>query len=170
MKRNLITVLILAVSIINLVFNILIVFVFMPSAAKTNKLINDISAVLDLEIASQNPNGEFDVSNLAPFQLEQGNPINLAKDGSGEMHVVQYGLTINMDKTAADYSKIQTTIEGSTALIYDMARDIIGRYTYEQVIDVEVQKQIKEEILASLKETFNTECIYSVSFYNWVAQ
>lgn len=170
MKRNLITVLILAISIINLVFNILIVFVFMPSASKTNKLINDISAVLDLEIASQNSNGEFDVSNLAYFKLEQGNPINLAQDGSGEMHVVQYGLTINMDKTAADYSKTMTNLESSTSIIYDMARDIIGRYTYKQVIDVEVQKQIKEEILNSLKATFNTECIYSVSFYNWVAQ
>ena len=31
MKKNLITVVILAISIINLVFNILLVFVFMPS-------------------------------------------------------------------------------------------------------------------------------------------
>lgn len=171
MKKNLITVIILAISIINLVFNILLVFVFMPSASKTNKLITDIAAVLDLEIASQTAGSEgFDVSNLAAFQLEQGNPINLASDGSEDKHVVQYGLTINMDKTASDYNKVKTNLEASTSLIYDMTRDIVGKYTYEQVIDVEVQKQIKEEILVSLKETFNTECIYSVSFYNWVAQ
>lgn len=171
MKKNLITVIILAISIINLVFNILLVFVFMPSASKTNKLITDIAAVLDLEIASQTAGSDsFDVGNLAAFQLEQGNPINLASDGSEDKHVVQYGLTINLNKTAADYSKVQTNLEASTSLIYDMTRDIVGKYTYEQVIDVEVQKQIKEEILVSLKETFNTECIYSVSFYNWVAQ
>lgn len=171
MKKNLITVIILAISIINLIFNILIVFVFMPSASKTNKLITDIAEVLDLEIASQNSYpGQFDVSNLAPFQLEQGNPINLAADGSGETHVVQYGLTINLDKTASDYSKTEENLTASTALVYDTTRDIIAKYTYDQVIDVEVQRQIKEEILASLKQTFNTECIYSVSFYNWVAQ
>lgn len=172
MRKNLITVIILAICIINLVFNILLVFVFMPSANKTNKLITDISEVLDLEIASQKAGDgeEFDVSNLSAFQLEQGNPINLASDGSEGIHVVQYGLTINLDKTASDYSKISTTLESSTSLVYDMSRDIIGNYTYNQVIDVEVQRQIKEEILAKLRETFNTECIYSVSFYNWVAQ
>lgn len=171
MKKNLITVIILAICIINLVFNILIVFVFMPSATKTNKLITDIAAVLDLEIASlQSGDGSFDVSNLVAFKLEQTNPINLASDGSDVPHVVQYGLTINLDKTASDYKKTEETLNASTSLIYDTTRDIIGKYTYSQVIDVEVQRQIKEEILASLKETFNTECIYSVSFYNWVAQ
>lgn len=171
MKKNLITVVILAISIINLVFNILLVFVFMPSATKTNKLITDISKILDIEIESQkSEDSAFDVSNLAPYQLEQGNPINLKSDGSGSIHIVQYGLTINMDSTASDYSKVSGNVEGSTAIIYDLTRDIIGRYTYAEVIDVEIQKQIKNELLASLRETFNTDCIYSVSFYNWVAQ
>lgn len=171
MKKNLITVIILAISIINLVFNILLVFVFMPSATKTNKLITDIAAVLDIEIASQKDDSVFDVSNLAHYQLEQGNPINLKNDGTGDLHVVQYGLTINMDKTASDYSKVSADIEASTAMIYDMARNIIASYTYSEVIDGEVTtNKIKEELLKELRETFNTECIYSVSFYNWVAQ
>ena len=160
------------ISIINLVFNILLVFVFMPSTSKTNKLITDIAEVLDIEIASQTKDDStFDVSNLAHYQLEQGNPINLKNDGSGDLHVVQYGLTINMDKTASDYSKVSANIEASTAMIYDMARNIIGSYTYTEVIDGETTtNKIKEELLKQLKETFNTECIYSVSFYNWVAQ
>ena len=172
MKKNLITVIILAICIINLVFNILLVFVFMPSASKTNKLITDIAAVLDLEIESMNTvnGGAFDVSNLVAFQLEQGTPINLAADGSNQMHVVQYGLTINLDKTASDYKKTEENLSASTALIYDATRDIIGKYTYNQVIDVEVQRQIKDEILVELQSLFNTKCIYSISFYNWVAQ
>lgn len=172
MKKNLITVIILAICIINLVFNILIVFVFMPSATKTNKLITDIAEVLDLEIKSlaSGGDGDFDVSNLSAFKLEQSNPINLAADGSGNTHVVLYGLTINLDKTASDFEKTEENLTASTALIYDTTRNIIGKYTYNQVIDVEVQRQIKEEILVSLRELFNTDCIYSVSFYNWVAQ
>lgn len=171
MKKNLITVIILALCLINLVFNIMLVFVFMPSASKTNKLITDISKVLDIEIQSQS-NGEssFDVSNLVAFQLEQGNPINLANDGTGSLHVLQYGLTINLDSTASDYSKVNDNLTSSTALIYDMVRNIIGSYTYTQAIDVSIQKEIKDEILRQLRETFNTECIYSVSFYNFVAQ
>lgn len=171
MKKNLITVIILAISIINLVFNILLVFVFMPSTSKTNKLITDISEILDLEIASQTDKEHtFDVSNMAAFKLEEGNMINLAADGTDKIHAVQYGLTINLDKTAEDYEKVNTMLTESTALIYDTARNIIGRYTYSEVIDINIQNQIKEEILVALKETFNTECIYSLSFYDWVAQ
>jgi flagellar FliL protein len=172
MKKNLITVLILAISIINLVFNILLVFVFMPSATKTNNLITDIAKVLDIEIASQEGISDvsFDMANLAPFELEQGNPINLADDGSGTSHVLQYGLTLNLDSKAEDYDKVNTSLTSSTALVYDLTRDIIAKYTYAEVKDVEVQRQIKEEILSSLRETFGTVCIYSVSFYNWVAQ
>lgn len=169
MKKNLITVLIFALCLINLVFNILLVFVFMPSATKTNKLITEIAAVLDLELASQKDDNEFDVSNIEVFQLEQGNPINLAQDSSGEIHMVQYGISINLDTTSSDYSKVLANMQKSTSLIYDITNDIIGKYSYNQVIDVSVKKQIKEEIQKSLKEAFNTECIHSISFYNWVA-
>lgn len=171
MRKNLITVVILAISIINLVFNILMVFVFMPSATKTNKLITDISEILDLEIASQKEeSGSIDVTQLTAFELEQGNPINLADDGTGDLHVVQYGLTINLDKKASDYSAVQSSLTDSTALIYDTVRSIVGKYTYTECTDVSVQEQIKQEILESLRDTFGTECIYSVVFYNWVAQ
>ena len=171
MRKNLITVIILAISIINLVFNILLVFVFMPSATKTNKLITSISEIIDLEIASEKEkNGTIDVNQLTAFELEQGNPINLADDGSGDIHVVQYGLTINLDKTASDYSTTQKNLTDSTALIYDTVRSIVGKYTYTQCTDVAIQEQIKQEILQSLRDTFNTNSIYSVVFYNWVAQ
>lgn len=172
MKKNLITVLILAISIINLVFNIILFFVFMPSVAKTNKLIGDISEVLDLELASQTAAsaGQVDANNLAEFKLEAGSPINLASDGSGELHALKYGITIKLDKTAKDYDKINTTLSESTSSVYDMTRDVVGQYTYIQVIDVNVQREIKEKLLAEFKEYFNTECIYSVEFYDWVAQ
>lgn len=171
MKKNLITVLILAICLINLVFNILLVFVFMPSTSKTNKLITDIAKVLDIEISSKGDDiDEVYATDLTPFKLEQGSPINLAEDGSGTNHVLQYGVTINLNKKADDYSKIEENLTSSTALLYDKTRDIIAKYTYSEVRDVEVQRKIKEEILSSLKETFNTECIYSISFYNWIAQ
>jgi flagellar basal body-associated protein FliL len=135
-------------------------------------LITDIAEVLDIEIASQEGISDvsFDVADLASFELEQGNPINLADDGSGTSHVLQYGLTLNLDSTADDYSKVNSSLESSTAMVYDLTRDIIAKYTYAEVKDVEVQKQIKEELLTELRETFGTVCIYSVSFYNWVAQ
>ncbi len=174
MKKNLITVIILALCLINLVFNILLVFVFMPSASKTNKLITDIAKVLDLDLEAQKEKdggGQVSVGDLDQYQLEQGNAINLANDGTGKVSVLQYGLTINMNKTAGDYADVSANVQASTSMIYDICRDVIGRYTYAQVTDADMQNKIKEELLAELKTTFGTEeGIYSVSFYNWVAQ
>ncbi len=166
MKKNLITVIILAICIINLVFNIILMFVFLPSAKKTNNLITDIAAVLDLELAGSS---SFDVSNLVAVQLES-DIINLASDGSDASHYVKYELTINLDSKVSDYTKVSENIAASNSIIYDATRDIVAQYTYEQVKDVEVQRKIKEDILVALKETFNTECIYSISFNSWVAQ
>ena len=166
MKKNLITVIILAICIINLVFNIILMFVFLPSAKKTNNLITDIAAVLDLELAGSS---SFDVSNLVAVQLES-DIINLASDGSDASHYVKYELTINLDSKVSDYTKVSENIAASNSIIYDTTRDIVAQYTYEQVKDVEVQRKIKEDILVALKETFNTECIYSISFNSWVAQ
>lgn len=171
MKKNLITVLILALSVINLVLNVILFFVLMPSAAKTNKLIGDISEVLDIELESQKKEheGDVDVSKLETFKLEMGNPINLlAKDSN--LHALQYGMSLELDTTNKDFGKTKTTLEQSTSAIFDMTRDVIGQYTYEEVINVDTQREIKEKLLAQFKEYFGTECIYSISFYNWVAQ
>ena len=77
---------------------------FFRALTEVNTCDVDIAAVLDLEIASQSSGDSsgFDVADLAPFQLEQGNPINLASDGSDKVHALQYGITINLDKTAKD--------------------------------------------------------------------
>lgn len=173
MKKNLITVIILAISIINLVFNILLVFVFMPSSKKTNKLITDIATVLDLELASKAGAGEgneISINDIEAFTMEETSTINLAPSGDGKIHVVQYGVTINLNTKADDFDATKTNITNQTALVKDICRDAIGAYTYEQVSDVNVTQEIKSKILKNLQDTFGTECIVSVSFGSWVAQ
>lgn len=170
MKKNLITVIILAICLINLAFNVILVFVFMPSASKTNKLITDIATVLDLEIKSQKEDNAVDLSTIEPFTYENPAAINLADDGSGTMHVLKYDLTINLNTKASDYKDVEKNLQKMESTVQDTVRNIIAQYNFAQVNDVKIRKQIKDDVLIALRKTFNTECIYSIDFSVWVAQ
>lgn len=172
MKKNLITVIILAICIINLVFNILIVFVFMPSMQKTNNLITSISKILDIEVSSINKEDESGVGidDLTVFPIEDENAINLKDDGSGKTHYLKISISLNLNKSAKDYEATKKNLESGNAMILDCIRNVVAKYTFSEVTDVTIQNEIKAELLSQLKEIFQTEAIYSVSFSNFIAQ
>ena len=93
MKKNLITVIILAICVVNLILNIMIVFVCMPSASKTNNLITEIASVLNLELEGEDGQPTVDLKHMENFNIE-AQVVNLKDDGSGKSHYVQMGLTL----------------------------------------------------------------------------
>lgn len=109
MKKNLITVIILALCVVNLILNIMLVFVCMPSAKKTNNLIDEIASVLNLELESDNGTPSVKLENIATYNVE-AQVVNLKDDGSGTSHYVQMGLTLELDKSSDDYEALNTVL------------------------------------------------------------
>ena len=169
MKKNLITVIILAICVVNLILNIMIVFVCMPSAKKTNKLITAISSVLDLELEGEDGQSAVDLKHMANFNIE-AQVVNLKNDGSGEEHYVQMGLTLELDNSSEDYETLNEVLADASGAVFDEARNVIQNYTYEEVSDQETQKKIKKQILENLQKKYSTKCIYSVSFSKFTTQ
>lgn len=169
MKKNLITVIILALCIVNLILNIMLVFVCMPSAQKTNNLITQIAAVLNLELTSGNAQPTVALENIGTYSVE-AQVINLKDDGSGEKHYVQVGLTLELDMSSEDYESLNTVLQGAEGPVFDEARNVIQGYTYAEVTDQVTQEKIKKQILTSLQKKYATQCIYSVSFSKFTTQ
>lgn len=167
MKKNLITVIILALCVVNLILNIMLVFVCMPSAKKTNNLITEIASVLDLELEKENGQTSVALENMATYDVE-AQVVNLKDDGSGESHFVQVGLTLGLDSSSDDYEKLSAVI--TTGPIFDEARNVIQNYTLEEVKNQDTQDVIKRQILDSLQKKYGTTCIYSVSFSKFTTQ
>lgn len=167
MKKNLITVIILALCVVNLILNIMLVFVCMPSARKTNKLITEIASVLDLELESEKGETSVALENMATFDVE-AQVVNLKDDGSGDSHFVQVGITLGLDSSSDDYEKLSAVI--TTGPVFDEARNVIQNYTLEEVKDQDTQDTIKRQILDSLQKKYGTNCIYSVSFSKFTTQ
>lgn len=169
MKKNLITVIILALCVVNLILNIVIVFVCMPSAKKTNNLITEIASVLDLELEGKDGQPTVDLKNMANFNIE-AQVVNLKDDGSGNSHYVQMGLTLGMDKSSDDYETLNTVLQDASGAVFDEARNIVQNYTYEEITSEETQEKIKDELLKKLQKKYSTRCIYSVSFSKFTTQ
>ncbi|MBQ9983193.1 MAG: flagellar basal body-associated FliL family protein [Lachnospiraceae bacterium] len=169
MKKNLITVIILAICIVNLILNIMLVFVCMPSAKKTNNLITQIASVLNLELESADGQPTVALENIATYSVE-AQVVNLKDDGSGDNHYVQVGLTLELDNSSKDYESLITVLQGAEGPVFDEARNVIQGYTYAEVNDLTTQEEIKKQILNSLQEKYATQCIYRVSFSKFTTQ
>ena len=169
MKKNLITVIILALCVVNLILNVLIVFVCMPSAKKTNNLISEIASVLNLELEGSNDTPTVALENMATYSVD-AQVVNLKDDGSGESHYVQVGLTLEMDKSSKDYESLNTVLQESGSAVFDEARNVIQNYTYAEVTDQKTQEDIKKQILESVQKKYATQCIYNVSFSKFTTQ
>lgn len=169
MKKNLITVLILALCVVNLILNIMVVFVCMPSAKKTNNLIDEIASVLNLELESGTGAPTVALENIATFNVE-AQVVNLKDDGSGTSHYVQLGITLEMDNSSEDYAALSAVLTNSEGAVFDEARNIVSNYTYEEVSDQETQEKIKEQILSNLQKKYGSQCIYNVSFSKFTTQ
>lgn len=167
MKKNLITVIILALCVVNLILNVMLVFVCMPSAKKTNNLITEIASVLNLELESKSDHPSVALENMATYDVE-AQVVNLKDDGSGENHYVQVGLTLGLDNSSKDYENLIAVI--TTGPVFDEARNVIQNYTVDEVKNQDTQDKIKEQILDSLQKKYGTQCIYSVSFSKFTTQ
>ena len=56
MKKNILTIIIMAATLINVVLSVVLVFAVMPAMNKTSALVDKVSSVIDLEI--EDPNAE----------------------------------------------------------------------------------------------------------------
>lgn len=168
MKKNLITVIILALCIVNLILNVVIVFVCMPSAKKTNNLITQIASVLNLELSSDEQPA-VKLEDIGTYNVE-AQVVNLKDDDSGDKHYVQVGLTLELDMSSDDYETLNTVLQGAEGPVFDEVRNVIQEYTYDEVTDSATQEKIKKQILTNLQKKYATQCIYRVSFSKFTTQ
>ena len=106
MKKNILTIVIMAASIINLILSAVLIFSVMPTMNKTSNLIDKVSSVIDLEIESQSKEDELtpiqDMDNIT-VTYEKNVNINLQKDaGDDTNHYAVIRRVFGCQKADAD--------------------------------------------------------------------
>ena len=172
MKRNLISVIILAISIINFIMLAVLIFSVVPSTKKTDNLISSIASIVDLSLEDGDKkyaHEKVDLSDLYIYTLSKEDTVTL-KSTDGEAHYAVVQATISMDKTSKDYKKYDPAteegIKSKESVIESKIVDIISKYTAEEC---NANKEaITEECTNAVKDLFDSDVIYEVSFSKYV--
>ena len=164
MKKNMLTVVILAISVVNMVLSGVIVFSVVPTSHKTSKLITQVSSVIDLEL--QTSKGEIaenvDPTKVKSYKIESPMTINLSKGSDGANHYgVLDSIVLSINTGSKDYKKLNETIAENQSFITDIVSSVISSYTIDNAVNQKAE--MKAEIIKQIQKHFDSDFIFSVS-------
>lgn len=166
MKKNMLTIVVLAVSLLNLVLSAVIVFTVVPTSQKTSRLIDQVASAVDLELANEG-SGEANVSveDTEVYTITKELTLNLKRDTDNVDH---YGMldsvTVSLNSKAKDFKSVNSNMEKSESYIMDTVSEVISGYTYDSI--TQNRDQVKAQCLEKIQKHFDTDCIYDISFGN----
>lgn len=171
MKKNLLSILILALLIVNIVLTAIMMFSVTSTNKKTGAVVTAIAKVLEIEVAdSAEDSGEKGVSmaDTATYDIADEMTILLTKGEDGATHYALVKATISMDTTTEGYKSYGATISEKESLIKSEIQEVIGQYTADEIQPRNAEIQAK--ILERLEKMFDSDFIYKISFSELIVQ
>ena len=168
MKKNLITVVIFALVLVNLILTSILTISILPETKKANELITQVCTAIDLELRSGAVTSDamrVPIDKVASYNVEEMQ-INLKDSGDGKKHYASVAVSLSMNTESDDYKKY-----GSAEQLAEkdsLIRRVISGYTFEEFTSD--QQAVQNEILASLQQLFNSDFIVSVGFSKVTSQ
>ncbi len=171
MKKNLISILILALLIVNVVLTAITMFSVTSTNKKTAAVVNDIASILHLELIGangENAQPEVSMKDTVPYAIEDDLTIMLKPDEDGKDHVVQVAVSLAMNSKDKGYKTYGEKMDENVTLIKAEINDVFSAYTLEEARENE--DAIREEILKRIQAMFDSEFVYKVTFSSIVYQ
>ncbi len=168
MKKNLISVIILALLIVNIVLTAIMMFSVTGASRKTAALVDNIATALNLELASGTEGGAEEVVSMADtetYSFAENMTIPLKKsEGDDKDHYCIVSITLSINTKADGYKEYGSAENLATreGLIKDEINGVFANYTMEEARDN--QEEIKKEIINRIQQMFDSKFIYNVSF------
>ncbi len=167
MKKNLLTILILALLIVNLILTGIIMLSTISANKKTVALVNSIATVLNLEagpVATDEQTAEDAVSmaDTEMYDIADSMTIALKKGADGVDHYALVEVSLSMNTKDKGYKDYAATLATKESLIKSEIIDVIGGYTKEEVLAN--KSGIEKEILDRIQQMFDSQFIYDIAF------
>ncbi len=164
MKKNLITVVILALVLVNLVLTAVLAITIVPETQKANKLITQISSAIDLELSDEPGASEenIPIEQIDVYDIADTMTINLKKGEDGQEHYAVLTVSLSLNKEADKFDDYKKELEAKPSLIKTEVNNVVATYTYEE-IKADPQA-VQDAILADLQKLFPEDFIVAVGF------
>lgn len=154
MKKNMLAIVILAATLVNIALTALMLFTVIPKAQRTDALIQKIVSIIDLEL--ENP----DAADYAEIPFEDRETYALASKATAiltktatetKTTYAQVQITLMLNKEADSYEKVQPLLANYESVIVGIVKDEVGKYTTENIA------ANKEDIQRTVLSKLNTE-------------
>lgn len=167
MKKNMLSVLILALLIVNVALTSIMMFTMMGTNKKTAKLIDGISTALSLEITDPSATGTEEVAEVAMedikvYQIPDQLTIGLAKGADGKAHYCVVSISLSLNTKDPDYEKYSATLNDNQDMIKDKIFQVVGSHTIEEAESN--TDGLREEILEAIQQMYGSKFVYNIVF------
>lgn len=171
MKKNLLSIIILALLIVNLVMTTIMMISITGTNKKTGAIVTDIASILKLELDKGEGAEEVETVSMedtAVYDIADEMTVLLTKGSDEKSHFALVRVSLSMDTKNEGYKTYGETIGDRESLIKGEIADTIGKYTADEVQPRSAD--IAQEILTRLQTMFNSDFIYKVTFSELIVQ
>lgn len=167
MKKNLMTVLILALLVVNIVLTSVLMFSVIGTNKKTNELVSNIATVMNLELTE--PGGETEklqvsMKDTAVYNIDGAMTIPLMAEPDSrdsKQGYIRFEIALSMNTKHDDYKTYGEEIDARASLIKDAITSVVSAHTESECRDD--FEGLKEEILEAVQELFQSDFIYQIA-------
>ena len=165
MKKNLLSIAILALLIVNVVLTSVMLFSVNGTMKKSAALIDSISVALKLEMnegISQAEVQNVPMEDIAVYQIPEEMMVPLAVGADGKDHFCQVSVSLSMNMKADGYKDYGETIAEKEDLIKGEIVSVISSYSIEEAkADTDAMRYA---ILERIQQMYDSDFIFNVVF------
>ena len=166
MKKNIFSVIITVLTVVNVVLTAIMFFIMVPTFNKTNNLITQVASVLNLELDGDSDakgDADYKISDLedTTVSFDSQQTINLKTGSDNSQHYAMLsGYTISVNKKADDYKDFATDKVTEKSSVYtDIVRSVIQSHSKDDISE----ELVKKEALQQIQKKFNTKAIVGIN-------
>ncbi len=174
MKKNLVSVAILVLLIVNIVLTSIMMFSVLNTNRKTAAFVTQVASAIQLELGTDEKVQEeeaitiddIDTYTIADLviQLKPSVITDSDTETTSKVHYVSTSVVLSMNKKNSDYKTYSADLENKVDLIKGEITEAFSQYTMEEAS--ENPQAVKDDILNRIRALYGSDFIFDVTLSN----
>lgn len=174
MKKNLISIIILALLIVNIVMTAFMMFTVIPANKKTIALVGDVAAAMNLELTDPTlmtnaGDNVVSVEDTMTYDIGDQMTISIRKGEDGKDHYALVSVSLCMNTKSPDYESYGADVANKESMIKSEINAAIGELNYDEC-QAMTTSEIQDLVLQRIQKMYNSDFIYKVVFRDIIFQ
>lgn len=165
MKRNLISIVILALLVVNIVLTAIMMFSVVSTNRKTADLVGDVAAAISLDIDTGEqvnvPLEDTTTYTIADMRILLKKSVDENGVQDENDHYAMLTLVLSMDTKHDDYAKYGEQVTEREDLIKGTISDVVSQYTMEEAKSN--PDKLRQDVLKGIQDLYDSTFIFDVT-------